>query len=196
LQRIVAPAGGAAALAGAAACIAIGATATLVVADGAGGVVLGGMVTSRPRCVAHPLVVAGETTNVPSLHWATALAGGCVRAAAATCRTESTGKPTLAGARGGTVGTACLAAEARRARVGAAAGGGAGTGGCRRAGAGVATGSGGGAGDAGACAAAGAAASAKASTSPSAPTWAPGPRHEGGAGRMAASGARFVMATP
>jgi len=178
LHCIVAPGGGSTP-AGGAALSAAGAVAALLAAVGVGGVLPPGILTARPPRRAHVAGSLGAMTNVPSLHWATALAGIAVAAAAAG-RTESGGRPARPGGRTGSAGWACAAAPA--GRVGATVEGGGGVGGWRS-GSGCAAGGVGGGAEAGAWAAARAA--PKASSPPIRATHA-----------MTGFFTSFVMATP
>jgi len=117
LQRIVAPAGGAA-LEGCVARLATGAAAARLTAGG--GAAWRDKMMRSPPCDAHPLASAGATMYVPSAHRATAFAGGAAAGAAPAGRTESGGRLVRAGARtGANVG----AGFAPRAEAGADAGG-------------------------------------------------------------------------
>jgi len=185
LQRIVAPAGGGV-LAAAAVVMAAGVAPTRPTA---GGGVRCGSTASRPRWLEQAATAAGGTMKVPSLHCATALAGGARATALAAGRVESSGRPIGdgAGRRAGVTEAGLTAvADGAPARGGATDAGGGGSVGAR-----VPTGAGGGGFD-GAWAASGRAAAQRASASASPAVPAAFER----ARRVAANGREVVMATP
>ncbi len=149
LQRIVAPAGGAAAWAGAACNWAIAAGAAAAGATGRGGGGVCWVTNAKPRCAAHADGLTGPVSHVPSLQRPVAPAG-VAAAAVARGRVESgvsaLARPAGFGAAAGVAATAVV----REGRA-AGRGGGASRGGAANAGTVSRCGAGGGGVLAGAC---------------------------------------------